>query len=67
MGAACGRELGVQQVRASASRPGQRAVGWGSGSGQGLERYSVSRDAQEIRRAERKPGRGLHARGRLWT
>lgn len=59
MGAACGRELGVQQARVSASRPGQRAAGWGGSSGQGLERYSVSRAVTRNEDGREETGKGL--------
>ena len=58
---------GVQQARVSASRPGQRVAGWGGGSGQGLERDSVYRAVTRNEEGGEETGRGLRARGRLWT
>lgn len=59
MGTVCGRQPGVQQARVSASRPGQRAAGWGGGSGQGLERYSVSRAVTRNEEGREETGKGL--------
>ena len=59
LGTACGRELGVQQARVFASRPGQRAAGWGGGSCQGLERYSMSRAVTRNEEGREETKKGL--------
>lgn len=59
MGTVCGRGPGGQQARVSASRPGQRVAGWGGGSGQGLERYSVSRAVTRNEEGREETGKGL--------